>query len=150
MTQAARGIFNIPVPELAAGMKLEPREAVQVLKAAFGLVSAPREWFLDVGSTIQNQCGMERLQTDPGIWVLNESNSQDVILMIGSHVDDFLIAGDMTNPSAKCALEAFKKAYCWSPWEAPPFLHCGVTIKQQPDYGFQLDHAEFCTALKQA
>lgn len=95
---------------------------------------------------------MTHLQTDPRIWVLKEPNSQgdeEVILMIGSHVDDFLIAGDLTNPSARQALENFKKAYRWSPWEDPPFLHCGVTIKQQPDYGFQLDHSEFCTELKQ-
>ena len=152
VTQASRGILSIPVPELAAKMNLGPREAVQVMKAAYGLVSAPREWFLDVDHTIQEKWNMTRLQTDPCIWVLKEPNSQgeeEVILMIGSHVDDFLIAGDLTNPSARQALENFKKAYRWSPWEDPPFLHCGVTIKQQPDYGFQLDHSEFCTELKQ-
>ncbi len=152
ITQASRSIFSMPVPELAAKMNLGPREAVQVMKAAYGLVSAPREWFLDVDHTIQEKCNMVRLQTDPCIWVLKEPNSQgadEVILMIGSHVDDFLIAGDLVNPAARQALENFKRAYRWSPWEDPPFLHCGVTIKQQQDYGFQLDHAEFCTELKQ-
>ena len=39
--QRERNVFAIPVPELAAGLKIPVNEAVRLVKFAYGLASAP-------------------------------------------------------------------------------------------------------------
>lgn len=142
--QKERHIFAIPVPELAEGLGIPQGEAVQILKAAYGLVSAPREWFIEVNRVATEDCHLRQLKSDPCMWVLDgEGENAEPVGFIAAHVDDFLIA------RWRASLEAFKGAFRWSPWEEPPYLHCGVMIDQLADYSFQLDHSEFCTELKQ-
>ena len=126
-SQKDRHIFAIPVPELAEGLGRPEGEAVQILKAAYSLVSAPRQWFIEVNLVATEDCQLRQLKSDPCM----------------------CIAGDVTDPRWRASLEAFKGAFRWSPWEEPPYWHCGVMIDQLADYSFQLDHSEFCTELKQ-
>ena len=63
--------------------------------------------------------------------------------------DDFLIAGDNLSPEWRAAMDKFKKAFRWSPWESTPFLRCGVTINQLEGHSFVLSHDEDCTEIKQ-
>ena len=69
--QADRNIFAVPVDELADALGIERGQAVKILKAAYGLVSAPREWFLAVNEVITKTCGMRQLRTDPCAWILD-------------------------------------------------------------------------------
>ena len=147
--QAARQIYAMPVPELAASLAVEHGEAVQLLKAAYGLVSAPREWFLEVNRVACEECGLTQLRSDPCLWVLPGPPGGDPKGIIAGHVDDFLIAGDELDPEWRAALEKFRQAFRWSPWEETPFNHCGVVIDQQADFSFTLMHDEYCTEIKQ-
>ena len=113
-------------------------------------MSAPREWFIEVNRVATEDCHLRQLKSDHCMWVLDgEGENAEPVGFIAAHVDDFLIAGDVTDPRWRASLEAFKGAFRWSPWEEPPYLHCGVMIDQLADYSFQLDHSEFCTELKQ-
>ena len=47
--QALRNIFTVPVPELAQQLGIPPVAGVKLLKSAYGLASAPRDWHLDAG-----------------------------------------------------------------------------------------------------
>ena len=88
--------------------------------------------------------------TDPCMWVLDGEGKDDEPLgFIAAHVDDFLIAGDNNSPQWRASLEKFRQSFRWSPWEDTPFVHCGVTINQLPDYSFELGHDEYCTEIKQ-
>ena len=57
--------FAIPVPELAEALGVPPGQAVQLLKAAYGLVSALREWFLEVNRVTTEECGLRQLKAIP-------------------------------------------------------------------------------------
>ena len=146
-SQRTRDIYAIPVPELATALQIPVGQAVKLLKAAYGLASAPREWYLDVAHVLEQDCGMSRLRCEPCIWVLRDQGR--TIGVIGSHVDDFLIMGDESHPKWLASLEKFRSSFSWSPWEETPFVHCGVGITQTPDFGFKLDHSAYCTELKQ-
>ena len=146
-SQRTRDIYAIPVPELATALQIPVGQAVKLLKAAYGLASAPREWYLDVAHVLEQDCGMSRLRCEQCIWVLRDQGR--TIGVIGSHVDDFLIMGDESHPKWLASLEKFRSSFSWSPWEETPFVHCGVGITQTPDFGFKLDHSAYCTELKQ-
>ena len=98
-SQAQRQIFGKPVQELAEAMQLQPGQAVQFPKAAYGLTIAPREFFIFVDGILE-QIGFERIKTEPCMWRLRVEKYDDdhnvyksTIGAIASHVDDFLICG---------------------------------------------------------
>ena len=64
-TQQHRDVFITPVAELAQALNIPVGEGARMLKAAYGLVSAPREWFQEVDEVVSNRCKMHRLATDP-------------------------------------------------------------------------------------
>ena len=68
---------------------------------------------------------------------------------IAAHVDDFLISGSKDGQNWNDAVEWFRQAYIWSPWESTPYTHCGVGDDQAPDYGFVLQHHSYCEEIKQ-
>ena len=149
-TQSDRNIFAIPVPELAEALQVPQGQAVKMLKAAYGLVSAPREWFLEVNKVATESCKLRQLKSDPCMWVLDGHGPEaEPRGFITSHVDDFLIAGDDNDPEWQACLSTFKAAFRWSPWENTPFQHCGVMVDQLEDFSFQLGHDEYCTEIKQ-
>lgn len=150
-TQQGREVFIVPVPELSEALGLPPGEGAKLLRAAYGLVSAPREWFGEVDEVLVNQCGMKRMVSDPCVWI-KQSVVQGrlcTVGYIGSHVDDFLISGNTNNKDWLETVEVFKRSFIWSPWESTPYTHCGVGITQLPDFGFQLQHEHYCSEINQ-
>ena len=146
--QADRCIFAAPVPELSKALNLREGQAVQLLRSVYGLVSAPREWYEDVHKTLVT-LGAERLATDNCVWRVRDSTTGQIVGLISSHVDDFLMCGENSSKVWKDFLFAFGKSYEWSPWEYGHFKHCGVSIMQHPDSSISLDHSAFCQELKQ-
>ena len=145
--QENRGIFATPVGELSKALGLREGQAVQLLKSCYGLVSAPREWYNDVHKTLTS-LGAERLVSDSCVWRVRDESGQ-VVGLISSHVDDFLVAGQASSNVWQNFIHNFKKAYEWSPWESGSFKHCGIHLLQHPDYSITLDHSAFCGELKQ-
>ena len=147
--QRGRDIFIMPVKELGDALGCTHGEAARMLKSAYGLVSAPRDWYAEVNDTITSVLGMKRLVTDPCVWICQHPVSKETIGYVASHVDDFMISGDSEEPHWQQTLERFKKAFQRSPWETTPFCHCGVNISQGADWSFTLDHHDFCEELMQ-
>ena len=147
-TQRARDIYITPVPELAEQLSCKPGECAKMLKAAYGLVSAPREWYGEVNSVITNKLGMKRLTTDGCVWILQDPKTQETLGYVASHVDDFLISGSPSSPLWQKTVETFKEAFSWSPWESSPFTHCGIGVSQEADWSFRLSHHTFVEELR--
>ena len=72
-TQGKRRIFGIPVVELQQALGLAHGQAVQFLKAAYGLTVAPREFYHHVDGILR-ELKLHRLHVDPSIWVLRVLN----------------------------------------------------------------------------
>ena len=72
-SQQSRQIFGMPVKELQEAMNLPEGQAVQFLKAAYGITIAPREFYLYVHDILV-KLGVERLKSEPCIWRLRALN----------------------------------------------------------------------------
>ena len=147
-SQRSRGVFALPVKELGDKMNCGPKDTVRLLRAAYGLVSAPREWYRDVDKIATTTCGMHRLVCEPCLWVCKDEHGK-VQGAVASHVDDFIVTGNEDNALWHETLQKFHQALNWSPWEPDPYLHCGVEIHQQSNYSFHLDHSQYASQIKQ-
>ena len=152
-TQKRRQVFGMPVNELREAMGLKHNQAVQFLKAAYGITVAPREFYQHVDGILRH-LGLQRLHVDPSIWVLKTHNEQtgkmEVLGAVGAHVDDFLLMGDEDSPRWNTFLEDFYKSLKWSPWECPPMMRCGVQMVQDGHQAWHLSQDEFCEGINQA
>ena len=147
-SQRSRDVFAVPVEELGQSLNMKKGEAVRLLRAAYGLVSAPREWYRDVDKIATHECGMHRLVCEPCIWLCKDSHGV-VQGAIASHVDDFIVTGNEGNELWMETLNTFHRALNWSPWEPDPYIHCGVEVHQQANFGFNLSHEQYASQIKQ-
>lgn len=121
------------------------------MKAAYGLTIAPREFYMMADSTLET-LRLRRLMADPCVWIYvveDEPGKPYTLGMIGSHVDDFLMTGCEDDPRWVEVREKFHMALRWSPWEAPPLVHCGVKLQKYPDFSWRLDQVEFFEDIMQ-
>lgn len=151
-SEELREVYAWPVEELAEALNIPKDQPVQLLKACYGLVNAPAEWFKSVCSAMQ-EAGFESLVSEPCMWRIRgwseEEQKMVVVGLVTAHVDDFLFTGDELSPTWRKAVSQIYHRFLWSPWEVDSFAHCGVKITQNTDFTFNLDHSEFCTGLQQ-
>ena len=69
---------------------------------------------------------------DNCVFLLYDGN--DLIGLCGVYVDDFLIAGQETNPLWQKAKKKLIDLYSWGKWEKRVFHLCGVRYRQHNDY----------------
>ncbi|CAE7725645.1 RE2 [Symbiodinium sp. CCMP2592] len=146
-TDRGRRLLAKPLPELAEKLGLTPQECVELTGSAYGLATAPKEWFADVSSTLK-KLGALQCRTDPCAWIVLGVDGE-VAGALASHVDDFLIMGSATDANWLRFIAAFKAAYTWAPWQQGDFVHCGIRILQHEDGSMTLDHSGFCADLVQ-
>ena len=108
-----RRLLAKPLKELAEAMDLAEHEAVELTGSAYGLSTAPREWFTDVSSTLRD-LGAQRSRSDPCLWIIKDE-AGDVTGLVASHVDDFLLCGSTSSPSWQTFISKLKQAYTWAP-----------------------------------
>ena len=104
-----RNLFAIPVPELARAFGVEDGEAVQVVKACYGVVPAPANWFQCVRKTLADLQFVQSV-TDPCLWFryeLTADGDRETVGYICFYVDDFIISGDEQSETWVSAVTAF-------------------------------------------
>ena len=131
--------------ELAEALGMPPGErVVRLLKSVYGLTAAPLEWYKEVNEVLI-KLGAKRCETDPCVWVFVDE--EELIGIIGAHVDDFLIAGEETSEKWNSIIKLLLAAFRWTPWEEGEFKQCGVNIKQLDDFSFEQDQSEYLQGL---
>ena len=124
--------YCVAPPELAEALGMGPGEKfVRLLKSVYGLTAAPLEWFREVDRVLQ-LLGGKRCVTEPCCWTFKNKEGKHIGI-IGSHVDDFLIAGDESSSEWKRIEETLLASFRWTPWEVGAFKQCGVEIIQDKD-----------------
>ena len=147
-SEEERQVFVKPVVELSQQLGGDEKSIAQIVKACYGLVNAPAQWYASVADTMA-KAGFTRLHTDPCAWRVTDDDGQ-VIGAACAHVDDFLFfAGEASHPKWQAALSYLYKAFSWSDWEADSYQHCGVQVIQHPSGHAVLNHSEYCTSIEQ-
>ena len=80
-----------PVPELVEHLGLGPDEVVVLTKFCYGLIDAPRQWWLTLRTDLQ-AAGWRSCKLEPCLMTLWVKGRLCGILYY--HVDDVMIAGD--------------------------------------------------------
>ena len=140
-------LYARPLPELAEAFGLPAGQMIELLGSAYGLTSAPREWYMDLSATLRN-LGAEVCVTDPCLWrVIAEDGA--VVGVLGIHVDDILMAGNEQEKKWVEFLHRLHGSYQWAPWETDQFTHCGLGLQQLYDDSVMISHEEYCSNISQ-
>ena len=144
--QEGKRLFTKGVPEIAAAMNVPYGTAFEIVGVIYGLTTAPREFWLDADRKIQNRGGRPR-GIDKCIWIVY-NRSGHVCGRIGTHVDDFLLCGDLQDEDWVSARNQIQAMYQWSPWKKGTFTFAGVRILQLQDFSIKISQENFCNELK--
>ena len=107
----AKRLYTKGVPEVARALGLQQLgQAIEVVGAFYGLTNAPRVFWQDSDFKI-GKIGGHRNSVDRCIWVFKSSVDGRIIGRVGAHVDDFIIAGDMSDPDWLVIREKLKTMF---------------------------------------
>ena len=107
-----------------------------LLKAVYGLVDAPREWWLCLdGHFVES--GWLGIGMEPCCWRLYEDGK--LVAMAICHVDDLLISGKEDSEAFRKACASLKERFKWGAWEHTQFLQCGLEYTQFEDGHIELN-----------
>ncbi|CAK0867695.1 unnamed protein product [Prorocentrum cordatum] len=126
--------------ELAEEFGVPGGTAVRLKKAVYGLCQAPKSWYESV-DTLMEQLGGQRCVSDPCVWVFSGEND-NVFGVVGTHVDDFLIAGDGGVRWRDIEVK-LQKAFRWTPWEEGSFKQTGLSVMQTASGEITIHQKEF-------
>ena len=138
-------LYTRAVPEISKAFNVPTGTALEVVGAIYGLTNAPRVFWLDADEKI-HRLGATAHGIDKCVWTFADSTGH-VFGRIAAHVDDFHIAGDMSNPDWVATRERIKTMYSWSPWKRGSFVFAGVHIQQLQDFTILIDQEQFCHDL---
>ena len=83
---------------------------IRLLKAVYGLVNAPREWYHRVATGLRNLTGEESVM-EPCLWTFRGENGVIHALCL-VYVDDFMLACS-DSPFGKHVFESMNNLYEW-------------------------------------
>ena len=128
-----RTIAIEPVPEMKAMMKMKDSEVARLAKSAYGLMSAPLQWYAALHEELC-RLGFQSSPMDPCLYVLrNEDQSPAGI--IGIHVDDGICGG---NEKFQTKLRLLEQKYPFGSYKTTEFTFTGIELKQRGDYSIVL------------
>ena len=131
--------------ELAVVFGAPPSNPVlplRITKAFYGLVQAPRCWFMDISEKMKLQ-GWKSPLADRCLFVLYDDMTGDVIGAAGLHVDDLLICGDESHPKFQKAEAELQNTYKWGKWQTGEVEFAGCQIAQLADGSLRIDQKTY-------
>ena len=134
-----RTVTVIPPPEA----KVPKGKTWQLVVALYGLDDASLRFHWKVRQ-VMAKLGMTQSRLDPALFFMKDKKGK-LLGMIGTHVDDFIMAGRDSWLSS--ITEKIKAEFLLGTMEKENFLYCGHRIKQQ-GASLTLDQEEFANTIK--
>ena len=123
-TELERGVLDEPVQELAETLKFQPLEYVRLRKAVYGLVNAPRAWWVKINE-VMGHLGWFAASLEPCLWMLMSEDGR-ISGLCCPHVYDFMVALEERESETQQHFETLKQQFLWGSWEDADFILCGV------------------------
>ena len=114
-------------------------------KCGFGYGDAPKRWG-DKFAKDQVKLGAKRCSLDPCIYVWYDDASDEIIGVVGVHVDDARMTGNAKWFATVWPQE--KELYEWGEWEEMQFRFTGVTHKGEVGKWASLDMEHYISHCK--
>ncbi len=119
----------------------EPREIVEVVKGLYGLSEAPRLWWLEYKSALE-ELGFVHMKLLPGVFALFRNGFLSAV--VGLHVDDAIMA----QAKGETVLEQLRKSFEYGTWKEHSFKFCGRQVEQDPEtFEVTVDMDEYCSNM---
>ena len=135
-----RTVTVIPPPEAEV-----PKGHVwELVVALYGLDDASLRFHWKVRQ-VMKEIGMQQSRLDPSLFYMRDKGTGKIKGMIGTHVDDFIMAG--SDAWLENVTEKIKKVFMLGKVETENYLYCGHRIRQQGD-SLTLDQEEFVENVK--
>ena len=134
-----RTIAIDPVPEMRAMMNMKEDEVGKLAKSAYGLMSAPLQWFAALHEELV-RLGFQSSPMDPCLYVLRKPGSNEPSGIIGIHVDDGLCGGDEWFQEK---LRSLEQKYAFGSYKTTEFTFTGIELKQRGDHSIVLSQEKY-------
>ena len=134
-----------PVPDLAAHLGLRADQVVALAKCCYGLIDAPRQWWLSLQGDLQ-KAAWRKCKMEPCMMRLWSGGR--LVGLLCFHVDDVMIAGNERGDNYQEALQHLKQLYEWGKWEEQGFEMCGCRLEQDADYNITVDQLKYARAAQ--
>ena len=135
-----RTVTVIPPPEA----KVPKGYVWELVVALYGLDDASLRFHWKVRQ-VMKEIGMKQSRFDPSLFYMRDQTTGRIKGMIGTHVDDFIMAG--SDAWLEEVTEKIKEAFMLGKVETENFLYCGHRVRQQGD-SLTLDQEEFARDIK--
>ena len=132
-----------PVPELRAAMNMQSNEIGKLNKSAYGLVDAPFLWYRTLMSELI-ALGMEPSPFCPCTFILrdseNSTNPNQVIGILGIHVDDGICGG---TEKFQALLRKLEEKYPFGAKKVGSFVFTGIELTQKEDFSIIMSQSAY-------
>ena len=140
----------------------DPQSCMRLRKPIYGLVDAPRAWYLEACSRLE-RIGFQRHPLDNCLFLYfanlddsgtaNEtsaSSSPNLVCALGLHVDDILGAGDGGHSEVKRVKNELKEAFSFRDFreDQDVFEFLGAKVAKLKEGGFRYSHEDYLSKLK--
>ena len=118
----------------AGGIPGLPSDAViEVCGNVYGQNDAPAAWFKEFATFVKN-IGWTQSKLDQCLFTLRDpSRPGKLIAVMGVHVDDTALGGDVQDPFFQTCLKKLKERFPYRKWRVNTGEFCGAWYTQQPD-----------------
>ena len=145
--EEARKVWTSGVSELKRAFGVSDASVVRLLKAAYGITNAPREFWEDAKEHIKRaKIGGHPILGDVCVRVVAAPEDHPdrqcagrVVGYLFCHVDDFVVFGNYASKYFLEVRSAVREMYTWGVWEVDSFRFVGI----------DLQHLDHCVVLNQ-
>lgn len=141
--QISREVYMIPPKEGLAGV--QAGSLIRLLKSAYGLADAPRQWWLKFAKILRS-AGWVESRLERAMFYLYDKTGK-LVGQSGCHVDDFLVTG--VGPTYERSLEVLKREIKWGAWKVNEFTHCGRDISRDSKFDVIVDQSKYVQNLQE-
>lgn len=148
-TEYQRAVYADPPEEVKEMLGMKPHEVFRVLKAIYGLLHAPRCWYQKLDSVLVDH-GWVKCRLEPCIWKLFHKGA--LIGVIGGHVDDLLVCGDLHNDVFVQYIDRLRGAFPFGSWknaQQEPLTFCGCELVQRQDFSIELNQEKYADSINE-
>ena len=129
--EGERDVYADPPADVKRLLGMEPGDVMKLMRAAYGLRNAPKAWFDRVTKDLV-KLGWCQSQLDQCVFMKYDKAGK-LLGIIGVYVDDFLMAGNLSDPRWKADKQKVIELYKWGKWETGNFILCGVQYRTRAD-----------------
>ena len=106
-------LWTTGVSELCEALGVPPGTLLRILRACYGLTTAPRSFWQDVDKKMTSaDITGHKILGDACTWIFLDSQQQ-LIGVACCHVDDFILSGNSANPQWQHIKQKIKDMYKW-------------------------------------